>query len=58
MTVIASTLPIPSGIFIPIFKMGAAFGRLIGEGMACWFPTGVPIGGYIAHIMPGKSKTS
>lgn len=28
-SIIASTIPVPSGIFIPVFKIGAAFGRLV-----------------------------
>ena len=32
---------------------GAAFGRLIGEGMAAWFPNGVKTGDVIHKIVPG-----
>ncbi|XP_043199053.1 chloride channel protein 2-like [Amphibalanus amphitrite] len=53
MCVVASTLPVPSGIFIPVFKMGAAFGRLVGELLAMWFPQGVRYGGHISPIRPG-----
>ncbi|XP_037076161.1 chloride channel protein 2-like [Pollicipes pollicipes] len=53
MAVVASTLPVPSGIFIPVFKMGAAFGRLVGECLAMWFPQGVRYGGHISPIRPG-----
>ncbi|KAJ6639380.1 Chloride channel protein 2 [Pseudolycoriella hygida] len=31
-SIVASTIPVPSGIFIPVFKIGAAIGRLVGEG--------------------------
>ncbi|XP_062705574.1 chloride channel protein 2-like isoform X2 [Aedes albopictus] len=30
-TILASTLPVPSGMFIPLFKIGAVIGRLSGE---------------------------
>ncbi|KAI9564003.1 hypothetical protein GHT06_007741 [Daphnia sinensis] len=52
-TIWASTLPVPSGTVIPIFKMGAAFGRMIGEAMHLWFPEGVRIGGALSPILPG-----
>lgn len=44
----------PSGIFIPVFKIGAAIGRLVGEGMHLWFPSGVRYGGRLSPIIPGK----
>merc|ERR1711916_212291 len=31
LTTIAVVLPIPSGVFSPVFAAGAAFGRLVGE---------------------------
>ena len=43
----------PSGIFIPVFKIGAALGRIVGEGMHLWFPLGVRYGGQINPIIPG-----
>ncbi|XP_055620325.1 chloride channel protein 2 isoform X2 [Toxorhynchites rutilus septentrionalis] len=52
-SIVASTIPVPSGIFIPVFKIGAAFGRLIGEAMHLWFPYGVRYGGKLAPIIPG-----
>ncbi|XP_017848129.1 chloride channel protein 2 isoform X5 [Drosophila busckii] len=52
-SIIASTIPVPSGMFIPVFKIGAAFGRLVGELMASWFPHGVRYGGRLSPIMPG-----
>lgn len=52
-SIIASTIPVPSGIFIPVFKIGAAFGRLVGEGMHLWFPYGVRYGGHISTVIPG-----
>ncbi|XP_023217752.1 chloride channel protein 2-like [Centruroides sculpturatus] len=52
-TAIAATLPVPSGVFIPVFKMGAAFGRLIGEGMVILFPEGLHMAGTQNNIIPG-----
>ncbi|XP_012539647.1 chloride channel protein 2 isoform X2 [Monomorium pharaonis] len=56
-SIISSTVPVPSGIFIPVFKIGAALGRAAGEGMALWFPTGVRYGGIITPIIPGGYAT-
>ncbi|XP_050726376.1 chloride channel protein 2-like isoform X2 [Eriocheir sinensis] len=47
---IASTLPVPSGILIPLFKVGAAFGRQVGELMVSLFPLGIVPG---FPIVPG-----
>ncbi|XP_050434534.1 chloride channel protein 2 isoform X2 [Adelges cooleyi] len=52
-SIIASTIPVPSGSFIPVFKTGAAFGRIIGELMHLWFPKGVRHGKFITPIIPG-----
>lgn len=52
-SIIASTIPVPSGIFIPVFKIGAGLGRLIGEGIHLWFPLGVRYGGRLSPIIPG-----
>lgn len=47
-------MPIPAGMFIPLFKVGAALGRLVGESMHVWFPLGLPYGnGLLAPIVPG-----
>ena len=53
---LASTIPIPSGLFIPVLKMGAAYGRLIGELMHSAFPNGIKYGRYVhpASIVPGS----
>ncbi|KAG5329820.1 CLCN2 protein, partial [Acromyrmex charruanus] len=56
-SIISSTVPVPSGIFIPVFKIGAALGRMVGEAMALWFPTGVRYGGVITPIVPGGYAT-
>lgn len=49
MSAIATTLPIPCGIFIPSFTYGAACGRLFGEILSVWFPDG--FGGI--QVVPG-----
>ncbi|XP_017482640.1 PREDICTED: chloride channel protein 2-like [Rhagoletis zephyria] len=38
---VCTTLPIPGGIIVPSFKIGAGFGRFYGEGMAYLFPHGL-----------------
>ncbi|XP_065560015.1 chloride channel protein 2-like isoform X2 [Artemia franciscana] len=53
LTIAASTLPVPSGCFITIFKMGAGYGRLVGELVALWFPEGIRVGSYVSQILPG-----
>lgn len=52
-SIIASTIPVPSGMFIPVFKIGAAFGRIVGESFFLWFPNGVRYGGHISQIIAG-----
>ncbi|XP_065514760.1 chloride channel protein 1 isoform X8 [Caloenas nicobarica] len=53
MSVIATTMPIPCGGFMPVFVIGAAFGRLIGEIMASLFPNGILFDGIVYKILPG-----
>ncbi|XP_055929436.1 chloride channel protein 2-like isoform X2 [Argiope bruennichi] len=52
-TTVCATLPVPAGVFIPVFRIGAAFGRLVGECMAAWFPEGIRMGDNIFKILPG-----
>lgn len=47
-------MPVPSGNFVPVFKMGAALGRLFGEAMYLWFPQGVTFSGDQWPVVPGK----
>ncbi|XP_046388318.1 chloride channel protein 2 isoform X3 [Ischnura elegans] len=56
-SIVGSTIPVPSGSFIPVFKIGAAFGRIIGEAMHVWFPFGVRYGGIATPIIPGGYAT-
>ena len=53
MTAAAITLPVPSGVFIPVFLIGAAFGRLVGESMAAYYPDGIYSGTEVFRIIPG-----
>uniref|UniRef100_A0A8C0C5M9 Uncharacterized protein n=1 Tax=Balaenoptera musculus TaxID=9771 RepID=A0A8C0C5M9_BALMU len=53
MIILATTIPMPSGYFMPIFIFGAAIGRLIGEALSVAFPEGIVAGGVTNPIMPG-----
>lgn len=53
-SIIASTIPVPSGMFIPVFKIGAAIGRMVGEALHLYFPMGIRYSGRISQIIPGK----
>ncbi|KAM7120389.1 chloride channel protein 1 [Molossus nigricans] len=53
MSIVATTMPIPCGGFMPVFVLGAAFGRLVGEIMAMIFPDGILFDGHIYKILPG-----
>ncbi|TEA25149.1 hypothetical protein DBR06_SOUSAS1010023 [Sousa chinensis] len=53
MSIVATTMPIPCGGFMPVFVLGAAFGRLVGEIMAILFPDGILFDDIIYKILPG-----
>uniref|UniRef100_A0A2I3GRY5 Chloride voltage-gated channel Ka n=1 Tax=Nomascus leucogenys TaxID=61853 RepID=A0A2I3GRY5_NOMLE len=53
MLILATTIPIPAGYFMPIFILGAVIGRLLGEALAVAFPEGIVAGGVTNPIMPG-----
>ncbi|XP_023388416.1 chloride channel protein ClC-Ka [Pteropus vampyrus] len=53
MLILATTIPIPAGYFLPVFIFGAATGRLIGEILSFAFPEGIVAGGATNPIMPG-----
>ncbi|XP_048000346.1 chloride channel protein 2 isoform X2 [Leguminivora glycinivorella] len=53
LSMVSCTLPVPAGIFVPAFKMGASLGRLTGELMHYFCPLGVAYGGHIQKILPG-----
>jgi chloride channel 2 len=46
MSILASTLPVPTGALIPAFKIGAGLGRICGEAMHVWFGDKIIPGGY------------
>eukprot|EP00045_Choanoeca_perplexa_P018311 m.286664 g.286664 ORF g.286664 m.286664 type:complete len:779 (+) comp17779_c0_seq1:8056-10392(+) len=41
LTALSITLPIPAGVFVPVFVLGAGVGRFFGESMALFFPFGL-----------------
>ncbi|XP_078186590.1 chloride channel protein ClC-Ka isoform X3 [Callithrix jacchus] len=53
MLILATTIPMPAGYFMPIFILGAAIGRLLGEALAVTFPEGIVAGGITNPIVPG-----
>ncbi|KAM6989664.1 chloride channel protein 2a isoform 11-T11 [Tautogolabrus adspersus] len=53
MSALATTMPVPCGAFMPVFLIGAAFGRLVGEVMATMFPDGIHADGSVYPIVPG-----
>uniref|UniRef100_Q8WW53 CLCNKB protein n=1 Tax=Homo sapiens TaxID=9606 RepID=Q8WW53_HUMAN len=53
MLILATTIPMPAGYFMPIFVYGAAIGRLFGETLSFIFPEGIVAGGITNPIMPG-----
>uniref|UniRef100_A0A8C0XQ25 Chloride channel protein ClC-Ka n=1 Tax=Castor canadensis TaxID=51338 RepID=A0A8C0XQ25_CASCN len=53
MLIVATTIPIPAGYFMPLFIYGAAIGRLLGEALSFIFPEGIVAGGVVNPIMPG-----
>ncbi|KAL0809944.1 hypothetical protein ABMA28_010799 [Loxostege sticticalis] len=57
LSMVSCTLPVPAGIFVPAFKMGASLGRLTGELMHYFCPLGVAYGGHIQKILPGGYAT-
>uniref|UniRef100_A0A2K5CQS3 Chloride channel protein n=1 Tax=Aotus nancymaae TaxID=37293 RepID=A0A2K5CQS3_AOTNA len=53
MLILATTIPVPAGYFMPVFIFGAAIGRLFGETVSFVFPEGIVAGGVTNPIMPG-----
>ncbi|XP_045155203.1 chloride channel protein ClC-Ka isoform X2 [Echinops telfairi] len=53
MLILATTIPMPAGYFLPIFVFGAAIGRLLGEALSVAFPKGIIAGGVTYPIIPG-----
>ncbi|NXI36701.1 CLCKB protein, partial [Galbula dea] len=52
MLILATTLPLPAGYFMPIFIYGAAIGRFLGETVALLFPQGFSAGGTLHPVIP------
>ncbi|VDM37897.1 unnamed protein product [Toxocara canis] len=52
LAIVASTLPVPGGIFMPVFVVGGGIGRLVGELLAVVFPLGLR-GEPLMPIYPG-----
>lgn len=46
-------MPVPCGCFVPVFKIGACFGRIIGELMYTWYPDGIHYFGKVSQVVPG-----
>ncbi|XP_077167142.1 chloride channel protein ClC-Kb-like isoform X2 [Paroedura picta] len=53
MLILATTMPMPAGYFMPVFIYGAALGRLVGEALAFLFPKGILSEGTTSLINPG-----
>ncbi|XP_047244364.1 chloride channel K [Girardinichthys multiradiatus] len=53
MLVLACTLPLPAGYFMPVFIYGAAIGRLLGEGVAYMSSGGRILGQQWTSVNPG-----
>ncbi|KAF8361016.1 clh-3 [Pristionchus pacificus] len=53
LSIICSTLPIPAGMFISAFVLGAAFGRTIGEIVAICLDGEIESGGKMQSLYPG-----
>nr|XP_028597229.1 chloride channel protein ClC-Kb-like isoform X3 [Podarcis muralis] len=54
MLILATTMPMPAGYFMPVFVYGAALGRLVGETAAFLFPQGISSEGGSSLITPGS----
>lgn len=50
---LASTIAVPSGVFIPVLKIGAAFGRFVGELTSLSLQGSVRFGTNRIPIIPG-----
>ncbi|XP_053137418.1 chloride channel protein ClC-Kb-like isoform X2 [Hemicordylus capensis] len=53
MLILATTMPMPAGYFMPVFVYGAAIGRLVGEGAAFLSRRGLTSEGGTSPITPG-----
>lgn len=53
MLILATTMPMPAGYFMPVYVYGAAIGRLVGEVAAFLLPEGITSEGVTSPITPG-----
>uniref|UniRef100_W5MMQ1 Chloride channel K n=1 Tax=Lepisosteus oculatus TaxID=7918 RepID=W5MMQ1_LEPOC len=53
MLLLATTMPMPAGYFMPVVIYGAAIGRFVGEVVAYLFPEGMQSEGILSPINPG-----
>ncbi|XP_066493333.1 chloride channel protein ClC-Kb-like isoform X1 [Tiliqua scincoides] len=53
MLILATTMPMPAGYFMPVLVYGAAIGRLVGEAAAFLLPQGITWEGVTSPITPG-----
>ncbi|XP_059807920.1 chloride channel K isoform X4 [Hypanus sabinus] len=53
MLILATTMPMPAGYFMPVLIYGAVIGRTVGELMASIFPNGIKSEGVLNPIIPG-----
>ncbi|XP_032904247.1 chloride channel protein ClC-Kb-like [Amblyraja radiata] len=53
MLILATTVPMPAGYFMPVLIYGAVIGRIVGELMAFIFPNGIKSEGVLNPIIPG-----
>ncbi|XP_043936452.1 chloride channel protein ClC-Kb-like isoform X1 [Protopterus annectens] len=53
MLILATTMPMPAGYFMPVLIYGAGIGRLVGEFLSYVFPNGIMTNGISCTIIPG-----
>ncbi|XP_072101420.1 chloride channel K isoform X5 [Mobula birostris] len=53
MLILATTMPMPAGYFMPVLIYGAVIGRTVGELMVSIFPNGIKSEGVLSPIIPG-----
>ncbi|XP_062889150.1 chloride channel K isoform X5 [Mobula hypostoma] len=53
MLILATTMPMPAGYFMPVLIYGAVIGRTVGELMVSIFPNGIKSEGVLNPIIPG-----
>ena len=51
LSIFAATLPVPTGVLVPSFKIGAALGRIVGEGMSSVISRPIHINNQPIHLI-------